>query len=145
ASSSTPTSSRTAVRIAGIPDASALAERWAELGAALRTSGKGMAATALEHASPVTVTASGDVTIALDEANAIYERALESVRGELLVHLRGWYDGITRVIINAATEQGMPPERLTDEMVRSERLAAMRQRDPVLDRAVDALDLDLAD
>jgi hypothetical protein len=38
-----------------------------------------------------------------------------------------------------------PPTRLTDEMVRSERLGALRQRDPVLDAAIDALDLDLAE
>jgi hypothetical protein len=30
-------------------------------------------------------------------------------------------------------------------MVRTERLTAMRRRDPVLDSAIDALDLDLAD
>ena len=35
--------------------------------------------------------------------------------------------------------------RLTDEMVRSERLTALRRRDPVLGAAIDALDLDLAD
>jgi len=35
--------------------------------------------------------------------------------------------------------------RLTDQMVRAERLTAMRRKDPVLDRAIDALDLDLAD
>jgi hypothetical protein len=38
-----------------------------------------------------------------------------------------------------------PPARLTDEMARSERLLALRKRDPVLGAAIDALDLDLAD
>jgi len=34
---------------------------------------------------------------------------------------------------------------LTDAMVRSERIASLRKQDPVLDAAIDALDLDLAD
>jgi len=35
--------------------------------------------------------------------------------------------------------------RLTTEAVRAERLAAMRAKDPVLDAAVDELDLELLD
>jgi hypothetical protein len=33
--------------------------------------------------------------------------------------------------------------RLTDEVVRSERLASLRERDPLLGAAIDALDLEL--
>jgi hypothetical protein len=35
--------------------------------------------------------------------------------------------------------------RLTTEAVRAERLAALRARDPVLDAAIEALDLELLD
>jgi len=38
-----------------------------------------------------------------------------------------------------------PPKRLTDEMVRAERVAALRKREPLLDAAIEALDLDVAD
>jgi hypothetical protein len=37
------------------------------------------------------------------------------------------------------------PRRVTEESVRSERLAMLRKRDPSLDIAVDALDLELLD
>jgi DNA polymerase III subunit gamma/tau len=37
------------------------------------------------------------------------------------------------------------PSRLTDESVRAERLASMRAKDPVLDTAIDVLDLELLD
>ncbi|HEY8167023.1 MAG TPA: DNA polymerase III subunit gamma/tau [Gemmatimonadaceae bacterium] len=37
------------------------------------------------------------------------------------------------------------PERLTDEAVRAERLASLRAKDPVLDAAIDVLDLELLD
>jgi hypothetical protein len=124
---------------------SRIAERWDDLVARVRASGKSVAATALEHAAPAVVTAKGDVTIALDEANAIYEQALEKERSELALVLREFFPAVQRVTIRAAAAPSAPPTRLTDEMVRAERLSAMRRKDPVLDRAVDALDLDLAD
>jgi hypothetical protein len=111
----------------------------------MRAAGKSTAATALQHASPVAATAKGDVTIALDEANPIYEQALESLRAELAATLKGWFPGVQRVVVRAAAPSSAPPTRLTDEMVRNERLTAMRRRDPVLGAAIDALDLDLAD
>jgi hypothetical protein len=52
---------------------------------------------------------------------------------------------VQRVAVRAAAGGSAPPARLTDEMVRTERLTALRRRDPVLGAAIDALDLDLAD
>jgi hypothetical protein len=127
------------------PDVNRLAERWEDLVAALRAGGKSVCATALEHATPVAVNARGDVTIALDEANPIYEQALEASKGEMAGVLRQWFGGVQRVAVRAAASGSVPPARLTDEMVRSERLSALRRRDPVLGAAIDALDLDLAD
>ncbi len=127
------------------PDVNRITERWDDLVAALRGAGKSVAATALEHSAPVAVNARGEVTIALDEANPIYEQALDSVKGELATLLRQWFGGVQRVGVRAAEGSVAPPTRLTDEMVRTERLAAMRRRDPVLGAAIDALDLDLAD
>ncbi|NUO93370.1 MAG: hypothetical protein HOQ14_02685, partial [Gemmatimonadaceae bacterium] len=128
-----------------LPDVHRVTERWDDLVAAIRGAGKNVAATALEHASPTAVTAKGDVTIALDEANPIYEQALETVKGELASLLRQWFGGVQRVVVRPAERTATPPPRLTDEMVRTERLSALRRRDPVLGAAIDALDLDLAD
>ena len=128
-----------------LPDVSRITERWDELVTALRAAGKNVAATALEHAAPVAVTARGDVTIALDEANPIFEQALDTVKGELATLLRQRFGGVQRVAVRAAAGAATPPARLTDEMVRAERLTALRRRDPVLGAAIDALDLDLAD
>ncbi len=127
------------------PDVHRVLERWDDLVLALRTAGKGVAATALEHAVPVAVTARGDVTIGLDEANPIYQQALEAIKGELATLLRRWFGGVHRVSVRPAEGTVAPPARLTDEMVRTERLASLRRRDPVLGAAIDALDLDLAD
>src|SRR2546423_4699325 len=97
------------------PDVSRVAERWEELVAGLRAAGKSMAATALEHAAPVTVTARGDVTVMLAEANPIYEQALETVKGELAAMLSEWFGGVQRVVVRPAAGAVTPPARLTDE------------------------------
>jgi DNA polymerase III subunit gamma/tau len=127
------------------PDIPQIVGRWEDLAAALRAAGRSVAATALENAEPVAVNARGEVTIGLDEPNPIYEQALDSVKGELVAMLQRWFAGVQRVVVRAAAGTAAPPTRLTDEMVRSERLTALRRRDPVLGAAIDALDLDLAD
>ena len=128
-----------------VPDLSQLVERWDELVSAMRGTGNSLAATALEHAAPVAVNGKGDVTVALDESNTIYEQALDKDEKGVTSALRTLFPGVQRVVVRAASGVSVPPVRLTDAMVRSERLTAMRRRDPVLDRAIDALDLDLAD
>jgi DNA polymerase III subunit gamma/tau len=127
------------------PDLHQIVDRWGDLVSAVRGAGKSVAATALEHAAPVAVTGRGDVAIALHEASPIYEQALEAAKATVASQLRQWFGGVQRVAIRAATGSATPPVRLTDEMVRSERLASLRRRDPVLGAAIDALDLDLAD
>jgi DNA polymerase-3 subunit gamma/tau len=127
------------------PDLDQVVERWDDLVAGLRTAGKGVAATALGHASPVAINARGDVTLALDESNPIYEQALDAVKHDVAATLRGWFPGVQRLLVHASESPAAPPPRLTDEMVRSERIAAMRKKDPVLDAAIEALDLELAD
>ena len=131
--------------LAGAPDLNQIVERWDDVVAGMRAAGKSVAATALEHAVPSAVNARGDVTIALDEPNPIYAQALEAVKSELVSTLRRWFPGVQRAIVRAPEGTTAPPTRLTDEMVRSERIAVLRRKDPVLDAAIDALDLDLAD
>jgi DNA polymerase-3 subunit gamma/tau len=130
---------------AGIPDVSQVAERWDDLVASFRSAGKSMTATALVHSSPKSINAKGEVTIEIEEPNPMYERGLDECRADLTETLRGWFPAIQRVVIRAAEGASVPPTRLTDEMVRSERLTSLRRRDPVLDRAIDTLDLDLVD
>ena len=137
--SATPTSP------AKVPDVHLVVERWDEVVSGMRARGKGVAATALEHATPVSVNARGDLTIALDHGNPIYEQALDTASADVVRMLREWFPGIARMTVRATQEPAAPVARLTDEMVRAERLTAMRRKDPVLDRAIDLLDLDLAD
>ena len=123
-----------------------LTGRWDALVDAMRAAGKQVLATALAHASPAAVTASGVVTIELDEPNDIYAHAISTARPEILAALRGWFSGVERIELRRDTEApASPPKRLTDEMARAERIAALKKRDPVLRAAIDNLDLDVAD
>jgi DNA polymerase-3 subunit gamma/tau len=121
--------------------------RWDALVESMRAAGKPMLATALAHASPAAVTASGIVTIELDESNDIYAHAITTARSEIVQALRGWFASVERVELRRddPSTPAPPPKRLTDEMVRAERIAALKKRDPVLRAAIDDLDLDVAD
>ena len=131
--------------LSDVPDVSQLAERWDEIVAAMRAKGNNLAATALEHSSAVAVNGKGDVTIALDDSNPIYEQAMGKDERDITLAVRALFPAVLRVTVRAPSAPSAPPMRLTDEMVRAERLTAMRRKDPVLDRAIEALDLDLAD
>ncbi|HEY4218536.1 MAG TPA: DNA polymerase III subunit gamma/tau [Gemmatimonadaceae bacterium] len=135
--------------VAASPDALELtkvAGRWDVVVERMRSASKPMLASALEHASPVAVTASGSVTIELDEPNDIYAHAITTARAEIVEVLREWFSAVQRVELRRSdAAPSAPPKRLTDEMVRSERVASLRKRDPVLGAAIDALDLDLTD
>ena len=120
--------------------------RWDDLVERMRTNGKPMLATALVHSSAVAVTADGVVAIELDEPNDIYAHALNTARADIVAALAEWFDGITRADLKRQdAAPAAPPKRLTDEMVRAERIASLKRRDPVLSAAIDALDLDVAD
>ena len=129
------------------PDVNRLAERWDDLVSQLRSEGKRVLASALERAMPVSVTAAGQVTVALEERNDFMARAIEAGQSDILAVLGAWFDGVARVQLRPEADRHStpPPKRLTDEMVRSERLASLRKRDPILGAAIDALDLDVVD
>ena len=125
-------------------DVPRLTGRWDELVARLRADGKRVLASALEHALPTTVTAGGEVTLELDEPNEFMARAIETGRQDVAGALRHWFAEVRTVRLRPNPERAAtPPARLTDEMVRNDRLAALRKRDPTLGAAIDALDLDV--
>jgi len=120
--------------------------KWDALVERMRAGGKPMLATALEHSSVVAVSGSGVVTIELDEPNDIYAHAITSARADVAAALREWFAGADRVELRRDDAKvAAPPKRLTDEMIRAERIAALKKRDPILSAAIEALDLDVAD
>jgi DNA polymerase-3 subunit gamma/tau len=127
------------------PSVAEITGRWDELVERLRAV-KPMLASAIAHAAPVSVAANGLVALELDEPNDIFAHAIHSARADLLTMLREWFPSLDRVELRRDERApGPPPKRLTDEMIRADRIANLRKRDPVLSAAIDALDLDVTD
>lgn len=131
---------------AGVADLNAVAAVWDDVVTATRVAGRTLLATALEHASPVAVTAQGLVTVELDDPNEFYTQAIEGGRGDILAALRASLPGVTRVELKGGAHGSAPAmKRISDADIRSDRLAKLRTYDPVLSAAIDALDLDVMD
>ena len=124
-----------------------LAERWGEVVSHVRTEGRAVLAAALQRALPVAVSARGEITLELDAADAAYEQPITSGSADVLAAVAVLFTGATRLQVRVAPAPSadQTPRRVTEESVRSERLAMLRKRDPSLDIAVDALDLELLD
>jgi len=114
----------------------------------VRAEGRAVLAAALHRALPVAVSGRGEITLELEAADAAYEQPITSGSIDVLAAVAALFDGATRLQVRVAPARSAdqaPPRRVTEESVRSERLAMLRKRDPSLDIAVDALDLELLD
>jgi hypothetical protein len=127
-------------------DLNRLVERWGDIVARVRRDRSAVLAAALDRAIPIGVSARGDITLEAEDQTFI--PTLETGAAEIVAAVAAHFDGAARVIIRAADGDGTAgagPRRMTAEAVKGERLALLRRRDPVLDAAVDALDLELLD
>ena len=100
-------------------------------------------ASLLEQALPVSTNANGVLVLQV-EAPAVQE-GLAAKMTETIAAMSGWLAGLQKLTVRLAGDSiaAGPAPRMTVETVRSETLAALRKRDPVLNAAIDALDLDL--
>ena len=128
------------------PDLTAITGKWDEMVDRVRASGKALLAAALESSAPHAITAAGVLTVKLDEPNDFHARAIEQASGDLIEILAMWFTGIDRIALyRDEVPKAQPPKRVTDEMVRAERLNALRRKDPALGTAIDVLDLEIAE
>ncbi|MBW7933054.1 MAG: hypothetical protein H3C62_05445, partial [Gemmatimonadaceae bacterium] len=116
-----------------------LAEFWDEIVDTVRRSGRGTLASMLDHATPLAVSGSGAVTLAVD--TEVHGDAIAQGAEFVLTALRARFTGVERLIVKA--QQAAPMERLTEESVLARRVEQLRKRDAVLDAAIEALDLRL--
>jgi hypothetical protein len=60
--------------------------------------------------------------------------------------LRATFAGVQRLVVRAAAAAEPPAaRRVTAESVKTDRTATLRRKDPTLNAAIDALDLDLVE
>jgi DNA polymerase-3 subunit gamma/tau len=84
------------------------------------------------------------LVVAIRDADEMRREAIERRRVEIEQVLGRYVDEPVRLRVETRPRDGgQRPARLTEEEARAERLRALRARDPALDRATDALDLDL--
>jgi DNA polymerase III subunit gamma/tau len=128
-------------------DLNVLCERWGDVVDRVRSMGRPMLVSALEHALPVAVSAQGTITVQLEQPNEIFEKTIESGAADVLSALAGAFDGATKLIVRRVESPNAPaadgPRRLTEDQARQERAQMLRKKDPALDAAIEELDLEL--
>ena len=129
------------------PDLNAIAERWDDLAARARVAGKALLAAALESSTPGAITKTGDLTIRLDEPNDFHAKAIDQDAAFVLSALGEWFSGVAKVAVQRAepSKDAEKPNRITDDMVKTQRLNSLRRKDASLDAAIEVLDLDVAE
>jgi DNA polymerase-3 subunit gamma/tau len=126
-----------------------LCERWGEVIDRVRSVGRPMLVSALEHALPVAVSGQGAITVQLEQPNEIFEKAIESNVADVLTAVSAAFDGVSTLIVRRIEQSSAPPpeapKRLTEDQVRREREQMLRKKHPALDAVIEELDLELLD
>jgi DNA polymerase-3 subunit gamma/tau len=125
-------------------DLNAVAGVWDDMVAGVRRQ-RPFIATLLEQALPISATGNGVLVLQV-EAPAVQE-GLTAKSGEAVAAMGAWLGGLQKIQVRLAGDvaNAPPAPRMTVQMVRSDTLASLRKRDPVLNAAIDSLDLDLVD
>jgi DNA polymerase-3 subunit gamma/tau len=126
-----------------VPSINVVTERWDDVVAAVRAN-RMVLAPFLETAIPSAISAAGVLTVRAEDAASA--EALENGKADLLAISKTIFPGIERIVITRPEGSGASaPRRVTEEEIRTQRMATLRKRDPVLGAAIDALDLELLD
>ena len=118
---------------------------WDDFRAAVRRE-KPVLATFVDKATPIAVTPSNALMLEVTDGQA--RESLSARLSDLAALARTHLGGVTQVLlrdVGAAQTTPEPATRMTPSSIRSETLAALRKRDPVLNAAIDELDLELLD
>jgi hypothetical protein len=103
---------------------------------------------ALEHSTP-RIDAPGMVILAFSGDSAVFQEGVERQQATVETILSARMGTPTRIAVERTDQPaaGRPGKgaRLTSSDIRADRLTSLRKRDPALDAAADALDLELVD
>jgi DNA polymerase-3 subunit gamma/tau len=129
-------------------DINRLSARWDDVVETVRTSGRGVIASALAEAAPHSV-ANGVVTVQVAAETLV--DAINKGGEAILAALRSHFTGVSKLVARvpeataAPAAQSASPRRMTAEDVIANRVATLRKDAPLLDAAFDVLDLRLVD
>jgi DNA polymerase III subunit gamma/tau len=123
----------------------AIASKWDDFRAAVRRE-RPVLATFVEKATPHAVTASG--ALMLDVSDAQARDSLRERANDLAALARTHLGAVSQVLLRDVAVQATsepPAARMTPSSIRSDTMASLRKRDPVLNAAIEELDLELLD
>ena len=123
-----------------------LTKHWDDIASRLRAEGRMALAGAVEHATPVSVSSAGEITLELEPAGEVFQQPLAANASDVLLVIGTLLSGATRItarLANRTPDDAPSSRRFTEESVRHERLSMLRKKDPTLDAAVETLDLEL--
>lgn len=133
------------------PSVEQVQRQWAQVVHAVRAAGRGMVAEALQRLTPVAVSADGALTLAHAPADDTFAMAVDRARADVLAALQATVPGLTTYALHvsvtapAPVATRPPGKRLTAHDVQLQRTEQIAAKDPLLDAAVKALDLELLD
>lgn len=119
-----------------------LVEHWEGIVDGVVRDGRALLAAALGHATPTAVTASGVVTLTVDDA--AQAELIVQQESAILAAVRRRFETVSRLNVHAA-DADAAPRRLSEGAVKADRMAMLRKQSPLLAAAADALDLELLD
>jgi DNA polymerase-3 subunit gamma/tau len=124
----------------------ALRAAWPAIVAAVRTRGSFLGE-AMGFATPVEANPPA-LTVQLPEAHSFFLQPLQEQAApveEVLVRVLGQPVRLKVTLAVGETEGEARPQRMSEATIRAERLKGLRGKDPALDTAVDALDLEIVE
>lgn len=124
-------------------DINRLAEFWDEVVDRVNADNRALLlSSTLAHATPSAVTASGTVTLTV--SSDAHAELIAGGEATVLAALRHRFTGVQKLVLRVVTPEGeQVPRRLNESAVKADRIATLRKQSPLLDAAVDALDLEL--
>jgi DNA polymerase-3 subunit gamma/tau len=141
-------------RVAGsVPSVEQVKVVWPQVAVAVRNGGRGMVAEALQRLVPVSVSADGVLLLAHAAGDDTFAMPVERARADVLAALQASVPGVNGFALQAtaspSTDAAPSPratsKRLTAHDVQQQRTEQIAARDPLLEAAVKALDLELLD
>ncbi|WP_310568516.1 DNA polymerase III subunit gamma/tau [Gemmatimonas sp.] len=152
----TPKAAASVPRVGPPPSVEQLKARWQSVSDAIKTAGRGMLAQAVARLVPASVSAHGSVALTYDPADDTFARAADGARPDILAALQACFDGVTGVTVVSSVHAGAQAQaqsraprdttiRLTAHDVQQQRTEQLSSKDPLLEAAVRALDLELLD
>ncbi|MBY0491251.1 MAG: hypothetical protein K2R93_15520, partial [Gemmatimonadaceae bacterium] len=133
------------------PELGQVQQRWSAVADALRAKGRGMVAEAVQRLKPLAVNGTGALSIGYELSDDTWATMAENARADVLAALRQVLPGLTTFnltshgVAPAAPAAPRPTKRLTAHDVQQQRTEQMASKDPLLEAAVKALELELLD